>query len=266
MKNKQYISLAVLASLALVAPAVFAQTTPTPSPAPSIELRDGRGGMMNWGKMMGMRSGVIGTVTSISGTTLTVTANKVGWGKDGKDQSTPKTTPTAIAYTIDASKASVIKAGIASNVAGIAVGDMVMVQGTITGTNVVATTIRDGVIKPTPKPEPTPLILGNGQPIIAGTISAISGTTLTVTNKSNVTYTVDASNAKVQNKGALSTLSTVAVGDNVVVQGTVTGTSVTAYSVIDQGATPTAQTNDKSVTHGNIFGGIGKFFQHLFGF
>lgn len=266
MKNNTYVSLAVLGSLVLASAPAFAQTTPTPSPAPSIELRDGRGGMMNWGKMMGMRSGVIGTVTSISGTTLTVTANKVGWGKDGKDQSVPKTTPTAIAYTVDASNASVIKAGVASTVAGIAVGDQVMVQGTVTGTKVVATTIRDGVIKPTPKPEPTPLIQGNGQPIIAGAVTANDGTTLTITNKSGVTYTVNASTAKVQTKGALSTLSTVAVGDNVVVQGAVTGTSVTAYSVIDQGATPTAQTNDKSVTHGNIFGGIGRFFQHLFGF
>ena len=153
-----------------------------------------------------------------------------------------------------------------------------MIQGTVTGTNVVATAIRDWVTKnkedkdKNQKPEPTILIQGNGQPIIAGAITAINGTTLTVTNKSGITYTVNASTAKVQNKGALSTLSTVAVGDNVIVQGAVTGTSVTAYSVIDQGATPSPspsvspKSEDNSGFRGNFFGGLGRFFRQLFGF
>lgn len=173
MKNNKYISLAVLGSLVLAAPA-FAQTKINSSS--SIELRDDRGGMMNWGKMMRARSII--------------------------------------------------------------------------------------------RPQPTPLIQGNGQPIVAGAITAINGTTLTITNKSGVTYTVDASNAKVQNKGALSTVSTVAVGDNVVVQGTINGASVAAYSIIDQGPTPSpsVKPNDKKEVRNNFFGGFGKFFQHLFGF
>ncbi len=268
MINNKFVTLAVLGSLVLAMP-VFAKTD-TPK---STELNDNWGGMMGRGEMM--RPKVVGTVASINGTTLTVTSNKVGWGRESQDQdednqdkNTPAITPTPVTYTIDASKATVIKAGVASTVAGIAIGDMVMIQGTITGTNIVATTIRDGVIKPTktPKPEPTPLIQGNGQPIIAGVISAINGTTLTITNQSNVTYTVNASTAKVQIKNALSTLSSVAVGDNVVIQGAVNGTAVTAYSVIDQGATPSVSPTGKPEAHGNFFGGVGQFFKHLFGF
>lgn len=264
MINNKYISLVVLSSLILAMPA-FAKTSVNNRPL--AELNNNRGEIMGRGMMLG-RTGVVGTVTAVNGTTLTVTSiNKVVRAEDGNDGRTPTPTPTPIVYTIDASNASVIKTGAVSTVSAIAVGDMVRIQGTITGTNVVATTIRDGLAK-TSKPEPTPLIQGNGQPIIAGAITVINGTTLTITNKSNVTYTVDASTAKIQNKGVLSTLSTVAVGDNVIVQGAVNGTSVTAYSVIDQGTTPSpsALPNNKGEDHGNFFGGIGRFFQHLFGF
>lgn len=285
MKNNKYVSLVVLGSLVLAVPALAQMPNNT---SPSIELRDGRGGMMNWGRMMvGMHFGVIGTVASVNDTakTITVTSNKIGWGKDGQDQdednqngNTPKTTPTPITYTVDASKATIIKAGVASTISEIAVGDMVIVQGTVTDTNIVATAIRDGVNKnkdkdkdketKTSKPEITPLIQGNGQPIIAGVVATINGTTLTITNKSGITYTVDVSNAKTQNDGALSTFSTIAIGDNVVVQGTVNGTNVVAYSIIDQGSTPrpSIKPNDKGEARGNFFGGIGRFFQRLFGF
>ncbi|MDP2696373.1 MAG: DUF5666 domain-containing protein [bacterium] len=278
IKNK-YISLAVLASLVLAVPAL-AQT----NNSQSSESRDNKGGLINWGRMMMdrvnvMRPNIVGTVTAINGTTITVTSNnRVGWawGKDGDDdnqnEDTPKATPAPIVYTVDASQATVVKAGVASTVSGITVGDIVKIQGTITGTSILATTIHDGVNKEEKdkKPKPTPLIQGNGQPIIAGTVTAVNGTTLTITNKSNVTYTVDGSTAKVQNKGALSTISTVVVGDNVVVQGTINGTAITAYSVIDQGATPRQSVkpndNDEEKTRGKFLGGIGRFFQHLFGF
>ncbi len=245
---------------------------------------------MNWGRMMldrtnMTRPNIVGMVTAVNGTTLTVTSkSKVGWawGKDdedndnNKDEDAPKATPVAIVYTVDASQATVVKGGVASTVSGIAVGDIVKIQGTVTGTTVLATTIRGEVNKEKEdkkedkdkKPKPTPLIQGNGQPIIAGTVTAINGTTLTITNKSNVTYTVDGSTAKVQNKGALSTISTVAVGDNVVVQGTISGTAVTAYSVIDQGPTPSPKVklNDEEKARFKFFSDVGHFFQLLFGF
>lgn len=283
MKNKIFVSLAILASLILAVPALAQSDN---SSSKSKEFRGDKDGLVNWGKMMQSLKNavrpniVVGTVTSINGSTLTVTSNsKVGlaWGKDDdEDDDTPKATPAPIVYTVNASNASVFKGGTASNVANIAVGDKVKVQGTITGTNIVAVAIRDEVKKDDDekqenkkqKPESTPLIQGNGQPIIMGIVSAVNGTTLTVTNRSNIAYTVDASTAKIQKRSSLSTLSEVVVGDNVIVQGTINGTAITAYSVIDQGTkpSPSVKPNDKEKARSNFFGGIGRFLQHLFGF
>ena len=66
------------------------------------------------------------------------------------------------------------------------------------------------------------------------------------------------------------TISNVAVADNVVVQGAINGTSVSAYSVIDQKVkTGVGDSNggDKNQKPGmSFFGGIGNFLKHLFGF
>ena len=117
---------------------------------------------------------------------------------------------------------------------------------------------------------PVSPIQGNGEPIVGGSITAVSGTTLTITNTSNVTYTIDASNAKIIKNGTSTTISNVATGDNVIVQGTVNGTSITASSVIDQGAKATGNATSTSSGHGpsgsGFFGAIGSFFKHLFGF
>ncbi len=114
-------------------------------------------------------------------------------------------------------------------------------------------------------------VIGNGQPVVAGTVSTVSGNTLTVTTSSNVTYTVDATSAKIFQGQSTTTLSNVVVGDKVVVQGTVNGASVTATIVIDQkvsngtpGSEGLALSNIKQ--GGGMFGGIGQFFMHLFGF
>ncbi len=111
------------------------------------------------------------------------------------------------------------------------------------------------------------LIKGNGEPIVGGTVSAVSGSTLTVTTKSSIAYTVDAASATVIKDHATSTLASVAQGDAVVVQGTVNGTAITASSIIDQAATP-AGTSRNSVTGAahRFFGAVGGFFTRLFGF
>src|ERR1700690_195591 len=127
---------ALVASLA-VAGTAFAQTTPAPS-APHANVR---GGM--WGGMKGRMPGVFGTVSAVSGTSLTVTS-KAG----------PNGTPAAATYTVDASSATVMKAGASSSVSAVTVGDTVMVQGTVNGTSVTAKTIRDGVV---------PMGMGRGQ-------------------------------------------------------------------------------------------------------
>jgi hypothetical protein len=194
-------------------------------------------------------TGVGGTVASINGTTLTVTSNAVNGG-------------TVTTYTVDASKATVTKSGATSSVSDISVGDTVMIQGTVSGTSVTATTIRDGVV------QPQTAIQGNGQPVTAGSVTSISGNIITITNKSNITYTVDATNAKFSIKGVTSpTISNIAVGDNLTVQGTVSGTSVTASSVIDQ--KPVASNNTNKTASNPVtgfIGGITNFFKHLFGF
>ena len=165
-----------------------------------------------------------------------------------------------------------------STLSSIAIGDTVVVQGTVSGTNVTATTIRDGVMMRTPGAgmgmgrgnyaSSTSPITGNGEPVVAGKVTSINGTTLAITNASNVSYTVDASNAKIVKGGTTgtATISNIAVGDQVVVQGTVSGSSVTATSVIDQvGGGANAPPNGAPGAKG-FFGSIGSFFSHLFGF
>ncbi len=90
------------------------------------------GGAGGLGKGHGRGPGVIGTVSAINGSTLTVLS------KDGTS------------YTVDASSAKVTKpvAGAKptdTTVAAIAVGDTVGVQGTVTGTSIVAKHIMDGI-------------------------------------------------------------------------------------------------------------------------
>ena len=211
-----------------------------------------------------MRPMVTGTVTAINGNTITVS------GQQGIRMATSTATQTT--FTIDATNANIVKEGSEANtLSSITVGDTIFVSGTVTGTNVVATMICDGnkmmgdrgdkgEVK-----DSTPFV-GNGQPIIAGTISAINGNTLTVSNKSNVTYTVDATNATIKVKNATSTVSALTTGDQVVVQGTINGTSVTASTVMDSGKAPTGDTNSSEKGKPGVFGGIFGFFSHLFGF
>jgi hypothetical protein len=98
-----------------------------------------------------------------------------------------------------------------------------------------------------------------GQLGIAGTVSAVNGTTLSVASvvrsrglgepngndgnngngnslglaTSSVTYSVDASNATVRKNNATTTVSSIGVGDMVYVRGSVSGTSVTATTILD---------------------------------
>lgn len=236
----------------------------------------------------GMPPGIFGTVDTISGDTLQITSKIM--------RPNASSTPATV-YTIDATNATIMKNGATSTIASVNVGDMVIVQGKVTGTNVAATVIRDGVNgmmgrpgmypsstrgmlgngngafgrKPTStRPtSSTPLFQGNGEPVIAGSITAVNSSTLTITNASNVTYTVDVSSATIVKSGTTLTIAGLAVGDNVVVQGAVNGTSVTASSVIDQGSggkgnkpTGTPSTGPRF----DIFGAIGNFFKHIFGF
>ena len=272
MRSKKIVPLFMLASLIIVASGahvVSAQTAPTTMTARNHQAFEGQGG----GRGM-MGRGVVGTVSAVNGTTLTITSRP--WGKPAADG----TTPAPTTYTVDASSAQVTKDKVASSISAIAIGDTVMVQGTVTGSSVKATKIRDGLPirnqngqdnQSESKDFPAQSIQGNGQPIIAGTITTVSGKNITITNKSNASFTVDATNAQIRNGDATSSVSTLTVGDRIIVQGTINGNAVVAYSIIDSGQATTATNNSQSgqpqkmENHG-FFGGIGSFFSHLFGF
>ncbi|MDE1924677.1 MAG: peptidoglycan-binding protein [Patescibacteria group bacterium] len=81
----------------------------------------------------GMPPGVVGTVLSINGTILTVQSMAFG-------QNTSATT-----YTINASGATVTKSNLSASLSDISVGDIVMIEGTVSGTNIAATSIHDGI-------------------------------------------------------------------------------------------------------------------------
>ncbi len=221
---------------------VFAETTSANSNVPVGHFYRGEGSDRENGA--NMRPAVFGTVSAVNGNMITVTS-KLRFRRSGNNATT--TAATTATYTVDASKATVTKNGASSSVANITVGDMIMVQGTVSGTNVTATAIRDNVVqRDFQRTQPNPIIQGNGQPIVSGSVTAINGNTITITNKSNVTYTIDASGATVQSGNSTSTLSSIVTGDNVIVQGAVNGTSVTASSIIVQGKPANTASEDSS--------------------
>lgn len=240
---------------------------------------------------MGMiNHGIFGTVSAINGDTLTVTSKmpmRMG--------NATTSSAMGMTYTVDATNATVVKGGVSSTLSSVAITDMVFVEGAVNGTNITATVIRDGVPVPgamgghggmpggfggrggkggdsssTPRTPTSSPIQGNGEPVVAGKVTAVSGTTITVTNASNVTYTIDAGSAKIVENGTTTAITNIATGDNLVVQGAVNGTSVTASSVIDQGAGAQgggSTTKPSGVPQGGGFlGAIGNFFKHIFGF
>ena len=172
----------------------------------------------------GKGHGVGGTVTAINSTSITLT---------GSNNTT---------YTVDASNAKFLKIGSGGTtapttitIADINVGDTIMVRGTFSGTTVTATQILDGKL-------PTRV-----KPAANGTVSAVNGNTITLTSKNGTTYSVDATNAKILKASGQTTTGTsttrptpttitvanIQVGDTLAVQGTVSGTSVTATSIFD---------------------------------
>jgi hypothetical protein len=256
MQNRKYISFLIVSVIAtgiLIAAPALAQSGPG----------------FGWGKGGGARNGmgVFGTVATNDGSTLTITSKPRP--NRGNASSTATTTP--VTYTVSTTSATTVtKNAATSSVSAISVGDIVMVQGTVSGTNVAATAIRDGMMGGARQ---LPVIQGNGQPVVAGKITAISGNTITITNSSKVTYTIDVTNAKILVGNQASSISSLAAGDNTIVQGTINGTSVIASSVIDQKPKPNSNSNNTNNNQkpqggfmGGIFGGIGNFFKKLFGF
>jgi Domain of unknown function (DUF5666) len=271
---KKYISIGstalILAGAMSVAIPAMADTDNAPKKPQGIE----RPGMMRQGE----RPAVIGLVSAVNGNTIIVTGQNFGPGfasgaRRGNDDK--KTVATSTAYMVDITNAKVTRNNATSSASAITVGDRVMVLGTVTGINVVATVVRDDIMqgfdrermKNQGRPNPVnPEFQGNGQPIVVGTISSITGSTLTITNKSNLTYSVDATNAKVTRGQNAITLAGVTVGDTVIIQGAVNGTSIVASSVMDQNVPAVKTATENGKANKGFFTGIGNFFSHLFGF
>ena len=66
-----------------------------------------------------------------------------------------------------------------------------------------------------------------------GTISSINGSSVTLTTKKGVLYTVDAQHAKIMKDGVSTSLAAVAVGDPIAVIGHAKGDNITARVVFD---------------------------------
>ncbi len=270
MNTKQYIffvvALVTVTGLAMAVPA-FADSNTFAGQFNGFGRGHMRGFGLDRGRGAMMKPAIVGTVSAVNGTTITVTGMQ-GFG----------VAAVAATFTVDAANAQVMKNNATSTVSSIAVGDTVAIQGAVNGTAVTATSIRDGQMRGFGKVNhfgqtsstATPSVSsGNGQPVVAGTVSTMNGSTLTITNKRNVQYTIDASNTKIfQGKNTIA-LSNINVGDTVIVQGTVNGTSVIASTVIDQtkpASTTTTSSGSVPRPHPGFFGGIGQFFMHLFGF
>ena len=164
----------------------------------------------------GQKPVVVGKVTAISGSTLTVTDTK-----------------TNAQYTVDVSSAKITE-GFGSGAqsigySSIKVGDEVIILGTVTGSSVSATSVFDGVE-------------GAGfrkAPRVIGTVTAVSGSTLNVSvqqhaSSTAVVYTVNTSTSTTVTKdGKADTFSDIAIGQTVMVMGTVStsGNTVAATKV-----------------------------------
>jgi len=177
-------------------------------------------GSANAANIQMQRPAVRGSVATISGNILTVTATN------------------GTVYTIDATNATVTKGYGTTALTGIAnvvVGDTVSVMGTVSGNAVTATTIRDGVGSKMMRSTSNSNQNRTGS-AVRGTVTTISGSILTVTATNGTVYTIDATNATVT-KGYGTTAQTgianVVVGDTVSVMGTVSGNAVTATTIRD---------------------------------
>ncbi len=69
---------------------------------------------------------------------------------------------------------------------------------------------------------------------VAGVVASVSGQTITIEGKDNITYVVDAGDARVVKKGAdKASLSDIKSGDKLLIKGVVTGSTVAATDIFE---------------------------------
>ena len=205
----------VAGSLAItsVAMASTQQNSTTQVAAQTNQTKSGFGMGRGFGmKRPGMRGGIIGGITAISGNTITVL------GKDGKT------------YTVDATGATITVNGTASTITGLVTGDQIIVKGTPSTTDATKITAKM-IAKGTPPARPA--LTGFHYQII-GQITAISGNTITVKDGSGTIFTIDASTANITVNGTKSAIANLAVNDEIMVGGKAadgTTTQITANQI-----------------------------------
>lgn len=70
-------------------------------------------------------------------------------------------------------------------------------------------------------------------PVAVGTVTAVSGTTLTLTGQGGTVYTVAAVDAKIWKEGEASAISSIVVGDQIIIFGSINGSAITATKILD---------------------------------
>jgi len=216
---------------------------------------------------------IMGIVSAISGNSITLASH----------QRVSTSTSATTTYTVDASTAVIRKHNATTTISTIVVGDRLVVVGTVTGTTIKAKTVSD-VLAPTPgergrpgmmgsSTDSTNRFMGNGEPVVAGSVTAVSSSTITVTTATNIVYTVDITKAKILQGQKVATLADIIVGEKVIVQGTINGSSVAATTVIDQKNPGSVNGQENGERNGmdngkkaGFFGRVGGFFKGLFGF
>jgi hypothetical protein len=129
-------------------------------------------------------------------------------------------TSNNISYVVSTTNAEIwVNKDKKATITNLIVGDKVLVQGDITGSSINAKKV---------------MTIHLPDNMIIGKITAISGTTLTLTGSDNKVYTVVANNADIKIKGDKDAqVSGLSVGSNVIIKGDVNGSNVTASAITE---------------------------------
>ena len=192
----------------------------------------------NWTGGQRQMPAASGTVAAIDGDSVTLTA------KNGTTYTVDVTNAIISKFTAATTGTKSTSTTISS--ADIDVGDTLTVVGTVSGDDIVATRVTDGVWSMGGKGGGLSTMRGAGNfnPVVIGTVTSVNGSAITLNDSSGTAYTIDVSHAKIETvvaattSGARPTLSStsvsaIAVNDTLNVFGTASGTNVTATQIID---------------------------------
>jgi hypothetical protein len=165
-----------------------------------------------------------GQVTAVSGSTITLTDKRSG-----------------TAYTVDTNSATIEKftndqtnqttgihpTPITITASQIAVGDSIMVEGTVSGSNITAKKIIVGM-----KMMGGKNMKGHGPMGNTGQVTAINGNTITLSTPDGKSISVDGSSANIQKLNTI-TISGIQIGDQLMVRGQNNNGTISATNILD---------------------------------